>query len=120
MKPISIIAFLLGLAAAGVAVYHRMETFPNQKSAEERVSRSVGARGSRIADLDQRIWQSYRSTGWYQIYAMWALGGLALVLGAIGGIKARKPVSFLGVAGAVLGLGALVVSFTTQMSGRIG
>jgi hypothetical protein len=121
MKPISIMAFVLGLAAAGVAGYHRVETYPNQRSAEDRRQQGDRASGrSRISDLDRQIWQDYRKTGWYQIYAMWGLGGLALLLGGLGAVKARKPVSFLGAGGAVMGLGALIVSFTTQMAGRIG
>lgn len=111
MKPLSIIALVLGVAAMGVGVYHLVETYPNVKAF--------------AADADKgrlywRLWRSYVDAGFLQIYAMWALGGLGLILGGVSAAKAKEKFRIIAIAGLALSVIALIISLSTQMASRLG
>ena len=123
MKPIAIIALVLGLGAAGVAGYHVVETWPNVKSAEQRVERARQDRYRYVGHgptLDERLWMSYRTAAFNQVYAIWALGGLGLILGGIAGFKVRGTFRILGIVAITSSIGALITSLTTIMASRLG
>jgi hypothetical protein len=126
MKPICIIALVLGIAGGGVAVYHLVETYPNVKAFSKR-SETGGhhhyghhRRGRRMDRLDYRLHRSYADAGFYQIYAMWALGGLGLILGVLGAAKAKEKFRYMAIAGAALSAVVLIISLSTQMASRLG
>lgn len=113
-KAAPVIAVVLALAAAGVAAYHFVETWPNvqafQRMADEKPSdNSMSA-----------LVQSYRDAGFQQIYAMWGVAGLGVIFGALGAAKGKKKKKVLAIVGLLVSLGVLAASMTTLMSGRIG
>lgn len=121
MKPLCIIALVLGLGAGGVAAYHLAETWPHVKrmDQESREGRR-GYRSARLARIEHSLEMSYRNAAFNQVYLMWGLGGLALIFGVLGVIKARGAFRALGGAGAAVSLFALIVSLTTIMTSRLG
>jgi hypothetical protein len=113
MKILSVIALVLGLIAISIGLYHLIETYPNIKAFGKMYLESN-------APLDQSMWQSYRSAGWMQIYAIWGVGGLGLISGVIAAIKEKEKMRLIAIAGGVLSLVALIISMTTMMAGRVG
>ncbi|MDY0002019.1 MAG: hypothetical protein RBU30_12035 [Polyangia bacterium] len=122
MKALAIIALVLGLSAVGVAGYHLLETWPNVKSAEQRMERSRQHERyvSHGPSIEDRLWMSYRQAAFNQVYTMWGLGGLGLILGVIGAIKARKTFRVLALVATASSVAALIVSLTTIMASRLG
>lgn len=113
MKAVAIMALVLGLSGLGVGVYHLVETYPNVKAFERRAQ-------DHHDTMTTRLWMMYRRTGFNQIYAMWALGGLGLICGVLGAIKNKEKLRLLAVAGASLSVAAVIISCTTLMASRLG
>ena len=113
MKILSIIALVLGLVAISIGLYHLIETYPNVNAFHKMYLESN-------APLDQSMWQSCRSAGWMQIYAIWGVGGLGLILGAIAAIKEKGKMRYAAIAGGILSIAAFIISMTTMMAGRVG
>lgn len=125
MKPIAIIALVLGIAGGGVAVYHLVETYPNVKAFSKEDKTGYGGSSRRRARLERLRWrleQSYRDAAFNQVYAMWGLGGLGLILGILGFAKLKDGGKFrtFSIVGAALSAIVLIVSLTTIMASRLG
>ena len=129
MKAVAIIALVFGIAGGIVAGYHLIETYPNYKTFSEKSESTHGASGARysarakkLETLRWRVAQSYQDASFYQVYAMWGLGGLALILSVLGFLKNKKNPTYkkLSMVGALLSVIVLVISLTTIMASRLG
>jgi len=93
VKFLGALAIALGATALGIGLYHLIETYPNY--------------------TNERIGLRYSATMWNQVYAMWALGGLGVVLSVIS-IKRFKP-AYLGLGLSII---SLLISMSTEMTNR--
>ncbi|MCA9519911.1 MAG: hypothetical protein KC609_03020 [Myxococcales bacterium] len=122
MKIVAIVALVLALGGVGVAAYHLVETYPRVKYHERTQRHDSGRyRGryrGRLARLELAVQTSVRRAAFNQVYAMWVLGGLALILGIVAAIK--SPLKKVGVVAIVAAVAVLVVSLTTIMWSRLG
>lgn len=116
MKVLSIVALVFGAIGLAVAGYHLFETWPNIQSFTDTPRSELGAH----SDLVARLGRSYWSAGFQQIYAMWGLGGVSLVLGIIGTVKATGTARKLAIAASLAALATLITSLSTQMASRLG
>jgi hypothetical protein len=114
MKSIKSISLVLGLVGISLALYHLIETSPNLAFFESMTDKS---------DLERDIWKNHRSVAHMQVYGMWASGGLGLILAAWaffkGEVRSLKEERVL-LAGGLLSLATILVSFSTIMAGKIG
>jgi hypothetical protein len=100
VKPLGIIALLLGLAAAAAAGYGLIETKPNYDYMSK--SEDLGA-------LGYALLSDYKGALMNQVMIAGGAGGLAVILGAVAFFKGRNK---LGILGAVIGLvGAIIGVF---------
>jgi hypothetical protein len=111
MKKLAYAALALGVIAMAIAAYHLIETWPNIKAFGEMQAKD---------ELARPLWWAARKAGWMQIYSIWGVGGLGAILGGLATAKEAPPARNLAIAGLVLSIGALIISFTTMMAGRVG
>jgi len=108
MKGIGIFSLLLGLAAVGLSVFAKVETWGNFTALVDDIKA-----GEATSPLEMTLVTDYASTLDTLHIAAWACGGLALVLGIVAMAKTKKTNLVPGF-GALLGVAGVALSFLTM------
>ncbi len=109
MTKLAILSGLFGAGATGVGIFHHVETAPNVAAFQDMASESA-------SPLDFQLAASYQDAAFTQVYAMWGLGALALVVGIMA-VRKKDKRGFIGIGLGVIGL---ALSLTGVMLDRLG
>ena len=102
MKKLSILAFVMGLGATAIGLYHLGETASDVLAIERQA-----------AETHPELLAEMTALAWAQVYTVWILAAVSIVLGTWTFFQEERR---LGLAGTLLGLSGLVASFFGVMN----